>query len=217
MTTHIDFPLTPEDAAERIRDLQAELIETRNELGDLKLQLDILSTTDALTGLPNIHGMVDLIEDLTARITRNGEPFGIMMIHVPELVTLAAEESDENYRESVRHAAGLVVAGLRQLDRVGRIDSATFLVTLPQLRAQGVDAVVDRIAKMLHSVPLSFPDGASMRLRPEIGVVVSHPNATKDTPALLDALWDARDQAGFGSPCVVAAPDASKPYEIHLK
>ena len=109
-----------------------------------------------------------------------------------------------------------MVAGLRQLDRVGRIDSGTFLVTLPQLRAQGVDTVVDRLSKTLHSVPLTFPDGSAVRLRPEIGVVVSHPQATKEVPVLLDVLWDARDEARFGSPTVVAAPDASKPYELHI-
>ncbi len=216
MTTHIDFPLQPEEAVDRIRDLQSELIDCRHELGDLKLQLDILSSTDALTGLPNVNGMVDLIEDLTARIRRNGEPFGIMMVHIPEIATLAREHDDDVYREGLRHAAGLVAAGLRQLDRVGRIDVGTFLVTMPQLRAQGVDAVVDRVSKTLHSVPMTFADGSSMRMRPEIGVVVSHQQTTKEVPVLLDALWDAQEQARFGAPSVVAAPDSTKPYEIHI-
>ena len=208
-------PSPPGDVGQ-VEDLQAELVEARRELSDLKLQLAILTSTDALTGLSNIHGMVDLIEDLTARITRSGEPFGIMMVHIPELQRVADEQGDEAFREAARHAAGLVVAGLRQLDRVGRIDTGTFLVALPQLRAQGVDAVIERLEKMLHSVPLRFPGGDSLRLQPEIGVVVSHPSATKEVPVLLDALWEARDQARFRAPVVMAAPDADKPHEAHL-
>ncbi len=208
--------LTREGALERISGLQAELEACRSEVGTLKLQLDILATTDSITGLPNVHGMVELIEDAGHRMARTGEPFALMMIRIPELERLHARAERGCYREAIHHAAALIVAGLRQVDKVGRLATATFVAALPALTYAGVDGVVDRLSKLLHAVPMTLADREVIRMRPEIGVVLGHDAGTTDVPVLLEVLYDAREEAVFRAPVVRPAPAADKPYEIHL-
>ncbi len=208
--------LTHDMALSRIAGLQQELDACRNEIGTLKLQLDILSTTDSITGLPNVHGMVELIEDAGHRLARTGEAYGVLMIRVPALEEVQSAGDPDVYREAVRHTAALIVAGLRQVDKVGRLDTATFVATLPGLTADGVDGVIDRLTKLLHAVPLAFAGSRVVRLESEIAVVLSHEHGSTEVPVLLDALYEAREQASFRTPVVVPAPAADKPYEIHL-
>ncbi len=216
MTADSTSWLTRERALERIAGLQEELEACRGEIGTLKLQLDILATTDSVTGLPNVHGMVELIEDAGHRLARTGEPFAVMMVRVPELEVIHSQGEPDVYREALRHTAALIVAGLRQVDKVGRLDTATFVATLPSLTHQGVDGVVDRLTKLLHAVPLTLADRRGFRLQPEIAVVLSREGGTVEVPVLLDFLYDGRDAAGFRAPVISEAPAADKPYEIHL-
>ncbi len=216
MTADSTSWLTREGALERISGLQAELEACRSEIGTLKLQLDILATTDSITGLPNVHGMVELMEDAGHRMARTGEPFAVMMIRIPELERLHLGGERNCSREAVRHAAALIVAGLRQVDKVGRLDTATFVATLPSLTAGGVEGVADRLTKLLHAVPMTMAGRDVIRMRPEIAVVLGHDDGTTEVPVLLDMLCEARKEAEFRSPIVRPAPAADKPYEIHL-
>ncbi len=216
MTADSTSWLTREGALERINGLQTELEACRSEIGTLKLQLDILATTDAITGLPNAHGMMELIEDAGHRMYRTGEPFAVMMIRVPELEGLHHDGDRDCYREAVRHAAALIVAALRQVDKVGRLDTATFVATLPALTAAGADGVLDRLTKLLHAVPMTLVDRQVIRLRPEIALVLGHDEGTTEVPVLLDVLYDGREHAAFRAPGVRPGPAASKPYEFHL-
>lgn len=212
-----DSPSQPTPIAQaQIAGLQAELEKCRAEIGNLKLQLDILSTTDSISGLPNVHGMIDIAEDASARMSRTGEPFGLMMIRVPELEQINAGPERDLYRDAVRHSAALVVAALRQVDRVGRLDTSTFLAVLPALTAEGAGTVVGRLSTLLGSVPLAFESGETVRLRPEIAVVLAAPDGSGEVPVLLDVLYDAREEAEFETPVVVQAPAADRPHEIHI-
>ncbi len=216
MTADSTSWLTREGAMERISGLQAELEACRSEIGTLKLQLAVLATTDSITGLPNVHGILELIEDAGHRMARTGEPFAVMMIRIPELEGFHARGDRDCYREAVRHAAALIVAALRQVDKVGRLDTTTFVATLPALTGSGVEGVIDRLTKLLHAVPMTLADREMIRMRPEIAVVLGQDDGTTEVPVLLDVLYDGREEAAFRVPVVRPAPAADKPHEIHL-
>ena len=103
-------PATLDDAKKQIAELEAELEKAVFESGVLRLQLDMLSSTDTLTGMPNLNGIAQALEKAAARADRSGEPFGLMAIDIPVLERLREEEPAE-YEDSVRHAGAMITRG----------------------------------------------------------------------------------------------------------
>lgn len=130
----IELTSSEDKLKERIRDL-----ETEN--AHLRLQLAIMSSTDPITGLANRAGVVDSIEVAINRLPRMGEPFAIVGVRFPQLNELL----DDDLRvEAVRDLGALLAAGLRNVDRVGRIDDTTFVAVLANIPTDHVSTVTDR-------------------------------------------------------------------------
>ena len=106
-------PETLDEVRAQIADLQSELEKAMFESGVLRLQLDMLSSTDTLTGMPNLNGIAQALEKAAARADRSGEPFGLMAIEIPVLEKLRADDPDE-HEDAVRHAGAMVTACLRR-------------------------------------------------------------------------------------------------------
>ena len=124
-------------AADQIAALNAELAECRRELGELRLQLDVLSTIDPLTGLLNRNGVLDALDSAADRQRRTSEPFAVLLISVPELDRIRTTYGSLVYADYVRDTGALMGAALRDMDRLGRIDTSTFLVVMPWMGDDG--------------------------------------------------------------------------------
>lgn len=190
-----------ETAVARIAELERLLDEQRLENGVLRLQLDVLSTTDIVTGLPNVTGIVQILENALARHSRSGESFGVMAVNVPALATIGERYGKDHVKDALRHSGAMVSAGLRQLDSVGRLDDTTFLVALPMLGREGVGAVIERIERMLESVPMTFGDD-SVHMEPAISLVLIAPGEAPEIDQVLSTLFDARERAVPGTPAI---------------
>lgn len=176
---------------DRIQELEAIVARQRDEIGDLRIQLDVLSTTDLVTGLPNLHGMLEVVDSAVQRHNRSGEPFGLLSIQLPGL---ADNESGELDKEALRHTGALAASALRRMDRVGRTEGAGFLVALPGATIGGVESVSARVIRVVSSVPLG--DDTERRFSPRIaGVAVDRPTVV-ETADIIDRLYALRDRPG---------------------
>ena len=194
----------------RIEQLEAALAESRAEVRELRLQLDVLSTTDPVTGMPNAHGIVDNIGVTVERQSRTGEPFALMLVSIPLLAGLSARLGGAAAAEAMRHSSALVGAALRGMDIVGRLDATSFVAVLPQLESDGVAAVIDRLRSVLGAVPLDLGSDR-IDLDPVIGVVLSAPGAPTAPEALIEQLQAAAGAAAAGRPIIRAAITDSAP------
>ena len=130
----IELTNVEERLQERIRDLESEN-------AHLRLQLAIMSSTDPVTGLANRAGIVDSIEVAINRLPRMSEPFAVVGVRFPQLNEL----NDDDLRiDAVRDLGALLAAGLRNVDRVGRIDDTTFVAVLANIPTDHVSTVTDR-------------------------------------------------------------------------
>lgn len=130
----IELTNVEERLQERIRDLESEN-------AHLRLQLAIMSSTDPVTGLANRAGIVDSIEVAINRLPRMKEPFAVVGVRFPQLNEL----NDDDLRiDAVRDLGALLAAGLRNVDRVGRIDDTTFVAVLANIPTDHVSTVTDR-------------------------------------------------------------------------
>ena len=206
----------PVQAASRIRELESELAVCKVELGNMKLQLDVMTTTDPVTGLPNLHGIVELIEDATHRRYRSGECFGVLAVRIKSLEDIYGRLGTPAFKEATRHVGALIAAGLRQVDRVGRLDNTTFVGVMPELDADGVSAVLDRIETTLTASPLTFGADEVIAIEPELSVVLSPKVGQAAPAAIIDAMFDAREKSGPGARVITTAAPTDAGFEVTI-
>lgn len=146
----IDVRSDSEAATDVVARLEARVYELEDEVAHLNLQLAILSSTDAVTGLANRTGMADSIEMALYRLQRMAEPFAVVGVRFPGLNELGHDRV-----EAVRDLGALIAASLRNVDRVGRLDDSTFAVVLANVPADHVATVTDRTRSLIGSLPAS--------------------------------------------------------------
>ena len=194
-----DHTTTLETAMRRIDELESQLDKALFDAGNLRLQLDMLSVTDTLTGLRNLNGIITAIERAAVRATRSAEPFALMSIDFPELRSLRETDRD-GYDDAVRHYGSLISACLRRLDTVGRVDDSSFHVVLPMLDEPGIEPVLERINRLVERMPLTEESPA-----PTFTILLSNPAGTNDVKGMIRELATARERAGDESPVIIRA------------
>ena len=172
---------------ERIADHEGQIDELRIENGTLRLQLDVLSSTDIVTGLPNTNGILQTLDSVIARHERSGEAFGVMLVRVGAIAEVGERHGRAGVNDALRHAGALIAAGLRRLDTVGRFDDSAFLAVLPMLDAEGCDTVVTRLCKLLTSVPMTF-ERDRLTIEPQVTIALSSPGVHIDSQVILAGL-----------------------------
>jgi diguanylate cyclase (GGDEF)-like protein len=190
---------TPGSAEARIAELEEWLAEAEADNGVLRLQLDMLTSTDIVTGLPNSNGIAAQLQKAAARYSRSGEAFGLMHVAFPAFERIAEERGRHALEDAMRHAGSLVGAAVRQLDTVGRIDDDGLVCVMPMMSDDGVNPVVRRIERVLDSTPLQLDDGEEIFLIPAFTIVICSTAARVDPPAVMNRLIEARGEAVPGN------------------
>ena len=208
-----ELDLNREETLGRIAELEGVIEGQRDEIGLLRIQLEMLSATDVVTGLPNYTGLMQTMEKEVARHRRTQETFGLMAVEIPALRRVELHGAGALH-DALRHCGAMISAGLRTSDTVGRVDEATFVATLPMMSREGAVAVVERIDTNLQAMPLTFDD-ETVRLIPAISVIFCGEECTLSAEELIEALGEVREEAVPGAPVIAApAPEKGKVYRI---
>jgi diguanylate cyclase (GGDEF)-like protein len=206
-------PHTLTAALDRIRELEAQLDKALFDVGNLRLQMDMFSITDTLTGLRNVNGIIAALERAAVRSRRSKEAFALMAVDIPALAGIAAEHGQRAHEDAVRHCGALISACLRRLDTVGRMDEAGFHLVLPMLDAAGVEPVVARIEDLLARMPIEF-EGAEVELTPVFTIMLNNPYGANDIQLMVKELAIARERPPEESPIVIRAKAVvEEPFE----
>ncbi|HEY8201202.1 MAG TPA: GGDEF domain-containing protein [Actinomycetota bacterium] len=194
-TGQTDHAETGDQGGETVAELRCQLDEAREalrrrteEVGLLRLQLDALSTTELTTGLLNRAGLLEAIETALHRLGRLDEPFAVVGVRIPSLARIA-ERGPAATKEALRHVGAMIAAGLRDLDRTGRIDDTTF-VAVASLKAPDAYAVVlERLKAMLGGGSLTIGE-ATVDPDPQFCVVLAEPSARGEPTSILQLAED---------------------------
>lgn len=187
----------------RVSQLEEELTEARAEISRLRLQLHVFTSTDAVTGLANRNGLLDSIQGALDREGRMSEPFSVVLMRFPQIAGLAGEHTLDDYEEALRHLGAVIAAGLRTVDRVGRIDDTTFLAVLTNCPGEHITTVLERSLQSIRALPLSV--GASeYALDPAVAALMSGDAEIGDAAALLTRAEELIERAAPGGDVVLA-------------
>ncbi len=151
--------MTDDDGAlgGRLSRLERRVRDLESENAHLRLQLHVLAATDSLTGLANRTGLADTVDMALHRLARMGETFAVVFFRFPQLSVLSDGSGADSgevavMTEAVRDLGALLAAGLRNVDRVGRIDDMTFAAVLSNIPSEHVTTVIGRTISSLEAL-----------------------------------------------------------------
>jgi GGDEF domain-containing protein len=165
-------------------------------LGRLRLLLDVQATIDFSTGMLNAQGMLEPIQSAMARLGRTAESFAICIIDLPGLAGQPVDVRDA----AMNDVGALLSVITRGLDRVGRLGDAAFLVVMPQMVEEAVDAVLSRLGNSVGAMPCETDDGL-VDMEPTFTLLLN-PTDPMEPESVLDAIAAARAGSLPGSPSI---------------
>ncbi|HWH81817.1 MAG TPA: EAL domain-containing protein [Burkholderiaceae bacterium] len=136
-------------------------------------QIETLSYSDVLTGLPNRRLLADRVELALARSRREGTPFALLFLNLDRFTrindTLGRIVGDRVLRDVADRLRGCV----REIDTVARLGGDEFVALVSQTDVRGAEAAAQRMLEALKQPfaqdGLSFTVTASLGIAPCIG------------------------------------------------
>jgi two-component system, cell cycle response regulator len=153
-------------AAARVKRLQDELRQ-RNE------ELDLVSRTDALTGLRNRRHVEEYLTKLVSLARRNVEPIAVLIVDIDHFKSVNDGHGHDAGDAVLREVAGRMVDSVRLEDMVGRWGGEEFLVVLPNTAAQGAAELAERLRQVVAGEPCRLPGGGAVPVTISLGCAAS--------------------------------------------
>lgn len=182
--------------------LEARVVARTRELSEANRQLEVLSLTDYLTGLPNRRHAMKLLKALWNESTLNGTPLACMMIDADDFKGVNDVYGHDcgdlvliEFARTLRHT-------LRNDDVICRLGGDEFLVLCPATPQDGARTVAEQLRAAVSA--LRVPTGGeAWHGSASIGVAVRTP-AMNDPEDLIkqadDALYGAK-RSGTNQVC----------------
>jgi len=193
-----DYMTKPFDRAELVaRVLVAKrFITLESKLNEVNKKLNILATTDPLTGLLNRRELFSRLEGEIYRASREKRPYSLIMADIDYFKrvndTLGHTAGDRVLIET----ADRINAELRPYDIIGRYGGEEFLVGVPGADAETAKDIAERIRASISGKPFQI-DGNMLDMTISLGIASAIPEGVKRSTAniTLDAMIEKADSA----------------------
>jgi GGDEF domain-containing protein len=163
-------------------------LDTRALLEERTRILELLSTTDALTQIPNRLQFEGRLEVALTRAALERHPVSVLLV-------------DLDHFKRINDAHGHLVGD----DCVARWGGEEFIVLLPGADRDAAEALAQRLLRGVAGTLIECPNGV-VRLSCSIGVATHYPEGSRNSKSLIDeadgALYEAKSA---GRNCVVMA------------
>jgi diguanylate cyclase (GGDEF)-like protein len=183
-------------------DLEERVSLRTRELEEANLRLAEASRTDALTGLPNRRGFLEVADHEMKRSIRAKQPFSVVMLDLDHFKAVNDRHGHAAGDKVLQIAASHLREVLRSEDLVARWGGEEFILLLPNTNGELGVFVSEKARRAIAS--LSF-EGIPDRITASFGVAMHHSGQTLEaTIAAADrALYQAKEA---GRDCVLLAP-----------
>jgi len=162
-----------------------ELAQLRSENDELQL----LVTTDTLTGLYNFRYFQDHLSKEMQRSLREGRPTCIIMIDLDFFKSINDKWGHEAGNLALKMAASVFRQAIRLSDVVCRYGGEEFVIILPQTTLPIAVSVAERVRLWLEQATIDF-EGETFNLTASFGVGAF----SKENEVTLEAFVDSVDQ-----------------------
>ncbi len=117
-------------------------------------KLELLATTDPLTGSHNRRHMVRQIHNELSRLARGGMPLSAILLDIDHFKRVNDEHGHSAGDETLRSVVRLIQNELREHDTLGRWGGEEFLIVAPQTDTTGARALAERLRSLIERTPI---------------------------------------------------------------
>ncbi len=156
--------------------------------------LQVLAATDPLTGIPNRRTVLHRLEEELARTERTTGVLGVIELDIDHFKRVNDTYGHPAGDSVLREIAGRISTALREYDVAGRIGGEEFLVVAPEMDADSLAALAERLRTCTKGDPIVH--GADLIVvTTSVGATLSRPGDTAETlfARADEALYAAKD------------------------
>jgi diguanylate cyclase (GGDEF)-like protein/PAS domain S-box-containing protein len=174
-----------------------------NDLREAKAHLEVLSTTDQLTGLSNRRRLADILECEINRARRYNQPFSIIMLDLDHFKRVNDTFGHDVGDYVLRTVARILAKNLRSTDVAGRWGGEEFMIICPATNLESAMVLAELIRLRIEDHDYAMPG----KVTASMGVAAYSADTDPDTLVKLadEALYAAK---AAGRNCVQAAGSA---------
>lgn len=169
---------------------------------DLYHKLEVMTVTDALTGLLNRRGFIQALQAAISRNQRTGRLSALLFLDLDGFKQINDKFGHDRGDEALRWVSDQLQTCLRPYDRLARIDGDEFTVIIEGVQDRDdIAAVAEKLVRQVSSDQDSYPLGASIGIAclPESGSTVEEIMRAADS-AMYEAKHCGKGQYRFHKP-----------------
>jgi len=174
----------------RIKSLETELRDRKNELSVLNDKLTRISLTDGLTEIDNRRCLETRLHEMWQHSVRLHEPIALIMCDIDKFKSVNDNYGHQAGDSVLKEVARLLKEEAREIDRVGRYGGEEFLLILPGTVLDAAVTFAERLREKVEGHTFRYT-GGTLRRTISCGVAASPHPRVKDQEALLKAADEA--------------------------
>jgi two-component system, cell cycle response regulator len=209
----VELNLTYEEVVNRLERTLAEKDQLAQQLAARNRELEQLSITDTLTGLPNRRALSGRLNYEISRVAREGGQLAFVMGDLDRFKLVNDTWGHEFGDQVLVGCADALRTASRASDMVARVGGEEMGVVVPGLAAEAAAASAEQLRAGVAALELRSPDGIARRFTVSLGLAsITGPfEGAFDPDAIAASLYRAADRALYeakqqGRNCVRVAP-----------
>lgn len=162
-------PFHAPDLVARLR-LHLKLKQLQEELMVKNRRLEVLSSTDEVTGLKTRRYVNEVLETEFKRAKRYGQTLSILMADLDHFKDVNDAYGHQAGDAVLRGTADRLAGLLRGADVAGRYGGEEFIIILAHNELEGARVAAERWRDAIGSKPFKLPDGSEITVTVSVGV-----------------------------------------------
>ena len=174
----------------------SDWVHHQNQLLRSKKELEKLSQIDELTQIPNRRAIMDKLKEELSIHNRKKRSFALAMLDIDFFKEVNDSMGHQCGDLVLYELAGLLTAGLRGYDMVGRYGGEEFVLLLPETSYEQAIQVCERLRETIANHVFRY-DEDEIRLTVSMGISIKPPEEKCDIEMMLksadDHLYEAKE------------------------
>jgi diguanylate cyclase (GGDEF)-like protein len=154
----------------RLNIFRSNQYSTRTAELELREELEMLASTDSLTGILNRRVFFEEAEKEIIRAKRYGQQFSVLMIDIDDFKNINDTHGHQYGDEVINSLVKIVKNLIRQTDYFGRIGGEEFAIILIETRIKNAEKIAERIRKSTESGRVLIENKRSICFTISVGI-----------------------------------------------
>jgi diguanylate cyclase (GGDEF)-like protein len=175
------------------RQLEEHVRQRTLELMDANSRLELLATTDPLTGIGNRRRMTEQINTELERARRFRHPLTLLMVDIDHFKQVNDKHGHEAGDRAIVAVSKALSSGVRSIDMASRFGGEEFVLLMPETDVDVAGYAAERLRADVAALNIIGDDGQRIALTISIGVAKADPDGL--APDTMSSLLIRADKA----------------------